>query len=475
MTWTISEPQLVQLSRLVADRLGLSFPRERWADLERGILSASPDLDFPQCGLFIQRLLSSSLSRNEIEILASHLTVGETYFYRDSRVFKVLEERVLPELIRRKEKSEKRLRIWSAGCCTGEEAYSIAIAVSRVIRDQKNWNLSILATDVNPRFLKKASKGRYGEWSFRGCPAWIREEYFSKTEGGLFQLSPKIMEMVRFAYMNLAEDIYPSLVNGTNAMDLIFCRNVLMYFVPDRMRKVVKNFHQALIDGGWLFVSPGEASQVFFRKFIMKTENGTILYRREDGSRPVEVPIQHVLSVDSLEGETPECAEELSREAVPESTRENPLPPAPQPGEGDGAGGKKPVESMALLARACANQGMLAEAQEWCEKAVAVDRLDPGLHYLRAMILQEQGKVDEAIVSLKRALYLDQNFAPAHFSLGSLEKQIGKQKEAVKHFKIALSILGAYTRDEVVPMSGGMSAARLKEIVESTLECKGEA
>jgi chemotaxis protein methyltransferase CheR len=444
--------------------LGLSFPQERWADLERGILSAAPDLSFPSSEPFIQQLLSMSLSRSQIEILASHLTVGETYFYRDSKAFEALEERVLPELIRAREKSEKRLRIWSAGCCTGEEAYSIAIAVSRVLPDPKDWNLTILATDVNPRFLRKASKGLYGEWSFRSCPAWVRGGYFTRTEADLFQLSPDIMGMVRFAYVNLAEDTYPSLINGTNAMDLIFCRNVLMYFTSDRMRKVVTNFHQALIDGGWLFVSPSEASHVLFPQFVIETDKGTILYRKEEGrSRPAEVS----------EGEAPASAEEPSWGAVPESTRENPLPPSPQPGEGDGAGGRKPVESMALLARVYANQGKLAEAREWCEKAVAVDRLDPGLHYLRAMILQEQGKVDEAIVSLNRALYLDQNFALAHFSLGSLEKLIGKQKEAVRHFKITLSILGAYTRDEIVPASEGMTAARLREIVESTLEGEG--
>jgi chemotaxis protein methyltransferase CheR len=130
---------------------------------------------------------------------------------------------------------------------------------------------------------------------------------------------------------------------------------------------------------------------------------------------------------------------------------------------------------MALLARAYANQGKLAEAEEWCDKAVAADRLDPGLHYLRAMILQEQGKADEAVPSLKRALYLDQNFVLAHFALGSLARMNGKREDAVRHFTIALSILGACAGDEVVPASEGMTAARLREIVESTLEGEGEA
>ena len=458
MTQTIPEPLLGQLSDFVADRLGLSFPPDRWADLERGILSAAPEFDFTSTGEFTRWLLSSTLSRSQIEILASHLTVGETYFYRDSKAFKALEERILPELIRAREKSEKRLRIWSAGCCTGEEAYTIAIVVNRVIPVLSEWNLTILATDINPRFLRKASKGLYGEWAFRGCPAWMRDGYFTRMGDGLSRLSPDIMGMVHFAYVNLAEDTYPSLVNGTNAMDIIFCRNVLMYFTWDRMRRVANNFHQALLDGGWLFVSPSEASQVLFRNLIMETGDGTILYRKEDGwSRPVEVP---------PEVEAPAPVEAPSWGAMPESTRETPLPPAPQP---------KVEEPMALLARAYANQGKLAEAREWCGKAIVLDRLDPGLHYLRAMILQEQGQVDEAVVSLNRALYLDQNFALAHFSLGNLARMKGNQKDAVRHFKVALSILGAYTRDEIVPGSEGITAARLREIVESTLEGEGEA
>jgi chemotaxis protein methyltransferase CheR len=467
VTRTISDRQLGQLSDFVADRLGLSFPPDRWTDLERGILSATPELNFPDSEPFIHWLLSSALSRNQIEILASHLTVGETYFYRDGKAFKALENRVLPSLIRAKEKSDKRLRIWSAGCCTGEEAYTIAIVVSRAIPDPKDWSLTILATDINPRFLKKASKGLYGEWSFRDCPAWIREQYFTGAGGGLFQLRPEIIKMVRFAYVNLAEDTYPSLLNGTNAMDIIFCRNVLMYFTFDHMRKVVMNFHRSLVEGGWIFVSPGEVSHVLFPQFVIESDNGTILYRKEDGrSIPAEVP---------MEVEAQASAKESSLGAMPESIRENPLPASLKPEEGAGAGGKKPVEAMALLARASANQGKLEEAREWCEKAMAADRLDPELQYLRAMILQEQGQTDEAVVSLKRALYLDRNFTLAHFALGSLARMKGKRKDAVRHFKIALSILAACPREQIVPASEGMTAARLREIVESTLEGEGDA
>ncbi len=464
MTQTIPEPMLRQLSDLCAERLGLSFPRERWTDLERGILSAAPDFNFSDSQPFIQSLISSPLSRKHIEILASHLTVGETYFYRDKGAFEALEEHVLPELIRAHSRSDKRLRIWSAGCSTGEEAYSIAIAIRRAIPDLKNWNVTILATDVNPGFLKKASRGSYGEWSFRDGPQWVKEGYFTRTGNGRYQILPDIKEMVSFSYLNLAEDAYPSLLNNTNAMDLLFCRNVLMYLTLERGKEVVQNLYEALVVGGWIFVSPSEASHVLFRRFARIAVSGAILYRKEIGQpRTMEDHQERKDLPQSVDWHP----QDSGITAVIEPARKE------EPLAGDEASGRESPESTALLARAFANQGRLTEARQSCEKALAADTLDPGLYYLRAMILQEQGIVDEAISSLKRALYLDQDFALVHFALGNIARKRGRLKEAARHFENSLSILAARPEDELVPESGGITVARLREIVESTIASGG--
>src|SRR6266481_3808172 len=122
MAQGFSDQLLSQLSDFVARQMGLHFPRERWGDLERGIRSAAPEFDAPDAGSCAQRLLSAPLARNQIEMLASALTVGETYFFRDQRCFEALGERVLPDLVRQRQGGERRLRVWSAGCATGEEA-----------------------------------------------------------------------------------------------------------------------------------------------------------------------------------------------------------------------------------------------------------------------------------------------------------------------------------------------------------------
>jgi chemotaxis protein methyltransferase CheR len=153
-----SEALLERCSDFVATEMGLNFPKQRWPDLENGLRAAARDFGFPDVDACLQWLLSARLRKNQVEILARTLTVGETYFYRDKRSFEFLETRVLPELAGRRRDRDRHLRLWSAGCCTGEEAYSLAMAVCRAIPDWKDWSPTIPAPgDV---FLSQP-RGRY--------------------------------------------------------------------------------------------------------------------------------------------------------------------------------------------------------------------------------------------------------------------------------------------------------------------------
>ena len=195
---TISDASLSQFSELVATQMGLYFPRERYRDLEREAGHAAGDFGFEDSESCIQWLLASPLTKSRIKVLASHLTVGETHFFRDRNLFEVLERHILPELIQRRQ-AERRLRIWSAGCSTGEEPYSIAILLSKFANDLKGWNISIMATDINPLSLRVASKGVYGEWSFRDTPEWIKQGYFKSTQEGRYKIHRHIKKMVKFS------------------------------------------------------------------------------------------------------------------------------------------------------------------------------------------------------------------------------------------------------------------------------------
>ncbi|MDP2030746.1 MAG: CheR family methyltransferase [Thiobacillus sp.] len=462
---------LSSLSDFLAAQTGLYFPKKRWGDLERGIVAAARQFGLPDAQACAHWLLSAPLTRSQIETLASHLTVGETYFFREKRSFEALEQHILPALLHAREHTERRLRIWSAGCCTGEEAYSIAMLLDQLIPDPEKWNVTILATDINPAFLGKAAAGIYGEWSFRDTPVWIRARHFKHGKNARFEVLPRIRKRVTFSYLNLADDVYPSLTNNTNAMDVIFCRNVLMYFTAARAKQVIENFHRSLVDGGWLIVSPVETSTSLFSGFTAVSFHGAVLYRKLAHSESSVVVTTCPAVAPGLLPETllPECLVGDAALATPlYAAPLNPDRPALQPGERppfavDGSA------APSRTARACANQGKLAEATEWCEQAIAADKLNPAHHYLFATIRQELGQSDLAVQSLMRALYLDPDFVLAHFALGNLRLAQGRRREAERHFRNTLALLHRHPRDETLPESDGLSAGRLVEIITSVL------
>lgn len=496
---------LAEFSRFLAAQIGLHFPTERWPELRRGLQGAAREFGFVDEDTCMRGLMSAPLSRTQVEVLASHLTVGETYFYREPKVLEAFRHRVLPELIERRAES-RLLRIWSAGCCTGEEPYTIAAILREALPDFDRWNITLLATDINIRFLEKAAKGIYNDWSFRNLPAAVRERHFTRQAGDRYAIAPRIKRCVSFGYLNLAEDAYPALTNNTNAMDVIFCRNVLMYFAEDRARAVAGKLYRALIDGGWLIVSPSETSHALFGAFAPVAVEGVTLYRKSgksgksavEGALPWEAPAR---AVDRLVAAPPEvpmpCADsgaltpvEMPRpeEMPPIEGGAAPTEPAPaaRPGlyeqalacfergrytealeidarllAADGADARATV----LAARIHANQGRLAEAQHWCERAIALDKMNPMHRYLLAAILNERGAADAAVAALHGVLYLDQDFVLAHFLLGAIGARRGRDDLSRKHFENAMALLDRHRLEEVLPGAEGLTVGGLKALI----------
>ena len=509
MTDGLPADLLARLNTFVATRMGLNFPGQRQADLERGIRNAATEFGFEAAEPCARWLLSAPLSSRQIEVLAGYLTVGETYFFRDRRIFEVMESHILPSILKAHQNGERQLRVWCAGCCTGEEPYSIAILLSRML-NLTEWNVTILGTDINPRFLRKASEGVYSSWSFRDTPGWVKEGYFQTTPEGRFEVVDRIRRMVSFSFLNLAEDVYPALGTGTNAMDLIFCRNVLMYFSAEAARAAAKRFHRCLVEGGWLMVSPTEASHALFHEFSLSHLPGAILYRKDGTRRPGHDPGFQTEPTDAP-GLPPVRAPRHRSAAVPVSkppmstappARPSTKPPVretarPQAGpyeqalalygsgryaeaadalvewlarDTDGRGDMAPNgQATTLLARACANQGKLAEALTWCDRALAGDKLDPGHHYLRAAVLQGQDMLEAAAASLRHALYLDPAFTMAYFAMGNVMLRQGRTVESRRYFENVLELLADCDQEAMVPESEGLTAGRLGEIATSTI------
>ena len=476
----LSDQLLSQLSERIAGSMGLHFPPDRWRELEAGVCTAARELGLPDVVAWAHRLLEAPLTRDVIEILAAQLTIGETYFFRDTRSFEIIGEQLLPEMIRARRGAGQRLRIWSAGCCTGEEPYSLAILLDRILPDLRDWQLTLLATDVNPHFLRKAAAGVYGEWSFREAPAWLKGNYFEPVAPNRFVILPRIRQLVTFAYLNLAADAYPTLAGGTNAMDLIFCRNVLMYFPPDTARRVIHNFHHCLLEAGCLLLTGVEGCSQWLTGFDPTPFDGAALYRKSTASSFAGSVHTTVAMTDTERFEEPApLGNQPPGEAQPNDVASRAYSEAQalfETGAYCEAARKltanpaaATVQTSVLWARICANLGNLADARCWAERAIAADKVDASLHYLRAVILREQGLTQEACSALKRAIYLEPGFALAHFTLGSVAQQRGRHDEARRHFVNTLELLRSHRDDEVLPHSDGLAAGCLRETIRSVV------
>ncbi|HBA72902.1 MAG: hypothetical protein A2X82_07850 [Geobacteraceae bacterium GWC2_55_20] len=507
MKHLLDDTDLAKLSTCIAGQMGLFFPPSKWKTLEQSIFTAANELGFKDVHECMSRFTSDPPSKELIEAMSCYLTIGETYFLREIRYFEILERQIIPEIIKNRRDGEQRLRIWSAGCATGEEPYSIAILLHRMREAMRDWDVSILATDINPHSLRKAREAIYTDWSFRTSPQWFKNNYFRPAGDKQYELLPHIREMVKFSSINLVEDCYPSLVTGTNAIDLIFCRNVLMYFTPQRAATVVERFKHCLMDDGLLFVSPCETSNVLFPGFDPVSFPDATLYRKQGGAdRENETNVAGI--EDISHSPTPRffdpgsVTESQIQEVSP--THPSPLYPALNvatsaplrdlPAQETASPYQKALtlyergvyreaeemvtmqlvqdrndtRALALLCRIYANEGKLAEALKASDLALATDKLSSGLHYLRAVILQEQGMYDEAATALKKALYLDQDMVLAHFTLANLEQRQGKVRESQLHFNNALSLLEKYRPDDIIPESDGTFAGRLREIIRAT-------
>lgn len=432
--------QLETLAERITQATGLAFPTDRMDDLASGIAAASQELGFTDAAAAASALVSRQVSREQAEILARHLTIGETYFFRGKRFMDVLRGSILPMVIQR-HAADRRLRIWSAGCASGEEPYTVAMILDQMIKDRASWDIRILATDINRRLLEKGTPGVYGRWSFRGCPAALRRKYFRSCGDSREEIMPEIRRMVTFSFHNLAADEFP------RALDIIICKNVLMYLSAETRHRVLQGFRDSLMPGGFLFVSPTEAS--------MPQEAGFIPVMT--GS-PVAFVVGSVLPAEKEEAVSPLCETgTVPNEPIAPSVR--------APARRRIAGRRETPDVLLSRARSLADRGDLEQALHQCRAAIAADKSRAASHLLEGMILEEMGRLDEAASSMRRSLYLDPDSVIAHFSLGILARKRGRIVLSERYFRNVVHLLAPFADGDPIPGSDGLTAAALRQLV----------
>lgn len=495
---SLSDSDYLRFSQLVLERTGLSFPEKRRMDLGIGIYRAFAESICPDLDAYYQALQEQAHDGMEMERLINYLTIGETHFFRDAGQFNALANTVLPNIIERR-KSTHTLRIWSAGCASGEEPYSIAMLLHDLLPDIGDWNITILGTDINTRYLEEAHRGIYSDWAFRETRAKAFRPRFFKPQGNRYELNLAIRRMVQFVQLNLFEDCYPSYDTNTMFMDLIICRNVTIYFSEAVTRMIIDRYFDSLAAGGWLAIGHSEHSFDIYKRFTPRAFSEAILYQKADdpavtkatvqphafrqlpvvSARPIiPAAIPHLPAPFSLETSITRPVSSINKETHKPNTPENNIIDTVQPlidsGQleqardlllGQLAQSPDNAPCCALLGRIYANLGNGIEAERWCKFAIARDPLCLEAYYTLALVLQHAGQRDQAINLMRKVIYIDNDDILGHFSLANLLHDIRQNDQAMRHLKKSRELIEVKPISEFVPRTNDITVGRLAQTI----------
>jgi len=507
------EPLDVERFRVLVGRcLGLQLGEAQQSALV-DVLRRRLDVDGGSPDGYLDRLESPELSREERRALAKELTVGETYFFRDADQLRAFSASALPERLHARSEV-RRLRILSAGCASGEEPYSLAMLIQEH-SEAMAWDVSIRAVDVNVKMLEKARRACYSAWSLRATPAEVQKRWFHQRDGE-FVLENSVRRMVSFEERNLAEED-PALWQPER-FDVVFCRNLLMYFTSDSARALVGRIARSLTRGGVLFLGHAETLRGLSQEFHLLHTHGAFYYQRKGApvadsvdSRlrapnrsPLECgpPLATFLQETDSWVETIHRAAERVRTLTEATARSGSI--APQSGQRDGA--TRPVwdlsqaiellqreqysESLAvvralppesmhdpdvLLLRAVllTHSGSLVEAAQTCTEALRIDELNAAAHYLLALCREGLGDHKAAMDHDEVAIYLDPSFAMSHLHLGLLARRAGDRRTLRRELEQALVLLQQEEASRLLLFGGGFSREALVGLCRAELAICG--
>lgn len=500
MTFPTAPRELERFRDAVSQHLGLQFGDAKLSLLDE-VLRQRLEAQGSPASAYLHDL-EARPAPTELRALARELTVGETYFFRNNEQFRALAEIVLPAR-RRARASSKVLHILSAGCASGEEAYSIAIVARETVVD-RSWTVCIRAVDINPLALEKAGRARYSSWAFRGTPQEVQARWFQPA-GRDFVLDAAVRAAVTFEERNLAADD-PELWLPS-AYDVVFCRNVVMYFTPESMRAVTARIAHSLAPGGFLFLGHAETLRGVSDGFHLRHTHETFYYERKDGVTPaiagpsreatppmaMTVPVVNANDawVDVIRQASERVAALIPLPNVTDAA--GPLPPPNCdvarclellhaerytealayvqrfPTDGD-----KGPDLLLLEAVLLAHSGQLACAEDACRRLLLIDELNAGAHYALALCRDGSGDRSGAAEHDRVAAYLDPAFAMPRLHLGLLERREGERDAARRDLGQALILLRREDPSRLLLFGGGFKREALIALCElSLLDCGG--
>lgn len=408
--------------------------------------------------------------------LMSEVMVGETYFFREPAQFAFLKDTILPD---RGERGLAALppRIWCAGCATGEEAYSLAIALRE---SGYGEGARILATDISAGALESARAASFRSWSFRDAGVRVPNAYASPSGGGLVTLVAELRHAVEFKQLNLMQPLEAMRAAGAHDLDLIFCRNVLVYFEAGARAEVFSKFFACLAPGGWLVTAASDPMPPPESEFTVVAGELGVFFRRPLETETATATDSFALlagaasSVDAASLASAASPTEMA--SLGDETFLDWTPPVltivetaiTQHEPGIPQTPKDELTDLKTSIRLLANRDPRAAAQA-CGAARTRFPADPELLILEAATLQESGDPAGSERALRALLFLDRSTVVAHLLLARLLLRRGDARSARKSLENARSLLRPLPRDTAIPLADGASAGMLTDSVDAEL------
>jgi chemotaxis protein methyltransferase CheR len=486
---------LHELRRLIHQRTGLALPE---GGPSHGKLLAAVErrMRFNRLsngGDYFRLLERQAVDvSDEWDNLIAELTVSETYFFRDKGQFELLEHMILPKLIRAN-RVTRTLRLWSAGCASGEEVYSLAILLDRLLPDNEHWDVQVLGIDIDQQSIDKARRGRFRQWSFRGMDAGRWPAYF-KQVGQEWDVAPTIRNMVLFQKGNLISDSFPAFNSWLRDVDLIVCRNVFIYFDKETVAQILPKLTRCLKEGGYLVAGHSELYGQKLRGLRAVVYPESIIYQRDlaaEGNGKLHrpnppVPMPQLRSSPITTARRPPVRPRIAPVARPgpADSHSNDICQLEKARALFGAGAFKAAADAAaaicernphhfdacyLLARGLANLGRYEEAEQAAREAIKANTLAHEPYYLLAHIEEARGESEAAKKLLDQVLYLQPDLIPAYLDLAAILERSGNGGRSGRLRQTALKLLERQPPDQTIEPYDSMTALELKTYIESLL------
>lgn len=438
----VSEELLNRLRDLVEAESGIVLNDSKLPHLAAVVRGRMESLGVEDDSDYLASLSDGEGAAAERRELVSALLVGETSFFRTPAVFRALQEAILPGFADRG--FVHPFPVWCAGCATGEEAYSIAIAAIEWSGGRHAAPVAVRATDINPRFLDAAREGVYEGQSLRDLPVRIRERYFESIGKGRYRVADEVRRLVDFGEMNLIDFLSAPFHSARYAA--IFCRNVMIYFGSDTTRRLVERYYEDLFDGGVLFLGHSETLWGISEAFRLEQREKIFYYRKSSVERAVPRPSRAVAPGPAA----PRAAPPHLPSALP-------------------ADDLSPAMNLVLSAERLADGGRFEDAVAVCRQAAALDPGCPEAEYLMAFLLRGRGRHAEALYHAERTLELAPRFVFAEIEAAECLSGMGKAAEASLRWKGILRAIEGKVQLPRLSVGAGISPEMLRQYVLSRL------